>query len=227
MLLHDWLQRHVRCLLEAWRHERRSSGQANTIRAKEEARRHERHSTGQPRDTLVGPTSEVPPPVPKRQLLAQRATTLSSTLRIASRRWLRYHRGRTMRAASYCARGLEFSTGSTRPTRARSTPCRRLRGASACTAAPLAACQTNSRDQQSMWVTGKCKRTFRCVGGTLQCVSLRWPMPDGRSFCNCVCPAPFQSGDVTQTQVVRRQCCGTYSLMIVQLMLEATILGGK
>eukprot|EP00966_Prymnesium_polylepis_P312664 7225095-Prymnesium_polylepis.1 len=50
-------------------------------------------------------------------------------------------------------------------------------------------------DQQSMWVTDKCKGTFRCVGGTLQCVSLRWPMPDGRSFCNCVCPAPFQSGD--------------------------------
>ena len=49
-------------------------------------------------------------------------------------------------------------------------------------------------DQQSMWVTERCQGTFRCSGGTLQCMASRWPMPDGRSFCSCDCPAPFDGG---------------------------------
>lgn len=49
-------------------------------------------------------------------------------------------------------------------------------------------------DQQSMWVTERCQGRFSCSGGTVQCSASKWPMPDGRSFCNCVCPAPYDSG---------------------------------
>ena len=97
-----------------------------------------------------------------------------------------YARGITLRKSSSFGTSVRFdSTNSCKV-----YPVRKGRGG-LCAQGRTFGCVT---DQQSMWVTEKCEGTFHCSGGTLQCMSSRWPMPDGRSFCNCVCPAPFKGG---------------------------------